>query len=82
MKDQFDENTFYIPDAGDDVTLAGHKTRCPKCNRKILVQLPLFGAPHHFDAMAVCAECLVLNKEWSEEHPEVAADLLKWKNSE
>jgi hypothetical protein len=78
-KDQFDKETFYIPNAGDGVSLVGHKTKCNKCGRKILIQLPLFGAPHHFDALATCGECLELDEAWKKEHPEVAADLIDWK---
>jgi hypothetical protein len=79
-KDQFDEDTFYIPNAGDGISLVGHKTKCNKCKRKILVQLPLFGVPHHFDAMACCAECLEVDNEFKKGHPEVANDLMRWKD--
>lgn len=77
----FDEYTFYIPNVGDGVALAGHKTNCRKCNKKIFVQLPLFGIPHHFDALAVCGECLDIDAEFKKEYPEIAEDLLKWRNS-
>jgi len=79
--DQFDKDTFYIPNAGDGVSLVGHKTKCSKCGRKVLIQLPLFGVPHHFDAMPTCAECLDLDPHWADEHPEIALDLLKWKDA-
>lgn len=80
IKDCFDENTFYIADAGDGVSLVGHKTYCKKCKRKILIQLPLFGVPHHFDAIPTCAECLEINDDFKNDHIEIANDLLNWKN--
>lgn len=78
-KDCFDEDTFYIPNAGDGVSLVGHKTQCKKCKRKILVQLPLFGVPHHFDAIPVCGECLEIDDEFKKDHPAIAEDLKLWK---
>ena len=80
-RDQFDKDTFYIPDAGDGVSLVGHKTKCNKCERKVLVQLPMFGAPHHLDVLVTCMECLELDEGWKKEHPEVAGDLIDWKIS-
>lgn len=78
--DQITEDTFYIPNAGDCVALCGHKTKCSKCDRKILVQLPLIGVPHHMDVIVCCSECLNITEEFKKDHPEVAADLKRWKN--
>lgn len=80
-KEVFDENSFYIPDVGDGVSLAGHKTQCTKCHRKVLIQLPLFGVPHHFDALCVCANCLEIDSAFKDQYPEIANDLLLWKSS-
>jgi hypothetical protein len=78
-KDQFDEDSFYIPDAGDGISLIGHKKKCIKCGRRILVQLPMFGVPHHFDASVCCCDCLEIDEGFKKEHPEIAEDLAKWK---
>lgn len=73
---------FYIPKVSNDgIALCGHKLKCNKCKRKILIQLPVTGIPNHIDAFAVCGECLEIHDEFRELYPELAADLQRWKDS-
>jgi len=53
---------------------------CPKCGRKILVEMGLIGVPHHSWIMATCAECVKvpINDAFRERRPEAAAEIEKW----
>ena len=76
---EFDENAFFIPPNEHGMALCGHKLKCNKCKRKILIQLPLIGVPHHTDAFAVCGECLEIDENFEKLFPELAKNLKEWK---
>lgn len=76
---QFDETTFLTPSV-DGLALCGHKLKCHTCSRKILVQMVLFGQPHHLDLTVICGECLQVDKDFREQYPELSKDLEDWKN--
>ena len=53
---------------------------CPKCGRKILVEMGLIGVQHHSLIMVTCAECLQvpLAEAFRERRPEAVAEIEKW----
>lgn len=76
-----DDKVCFIEDAGGCYSLCIHKTQCSKCNKKILVQLPLFGPPHHGDVFVTCGECLKIDKGFKEKYPEIAKNIEEWHNN-
>jgi hypothetical protein len=70
------KDTFYIKGKNP---VMGHLATCV-CGRKIVVQLPLIGVPHHRDAYVTCLECMVVDPKFRENNPEIAAQIDGWKN--
>lgn len=58
-----------------------HKEKCPRCGRKILVQIVLDGSNHNASVSVICAECLAktgVGKQFKEERPEATKDIENW----
>jgi hypothetical protein len=58
-----------------------HKTKCGKCERKILVEILLIGVSHNANVTVICRDCLKdkgINPKFKEEHPEEAKDIEEW----
>jgi hypothetical protein len=66
------------PGAAFGLTVYGHFAECNKCKRKILVELPLIGVPHHTDVQVTCADCLVVSDVFKTEYPEEAKQIEEW----
>lgn len=79
MTDKADET--YLIDGDFGLTVMGHLTACHKCGRKILVEMGLFGVPHHTGVSVTCGECLVLSKKFRKEQPEIVAKIESWLSS-
>ena len=70
---------FFIEE--DLCSLQGAYLQCPKCGRKIFVQIALCGTCHNESIQAACAECVSMHGEFSAEHPEIAKEFEEWKKS-
>lgn len=57
-----------------------YKLQCARCSRKILVEMSLFGIPHHTNPSVVCGECIKRQfpKGYKQEHPEAYKDIKEW----
>lgn len=75
MADEVAGDTYYID---NDLTVMGHLTACHKCGRKMVVELPLIGVPHHLGVTVTCGECLVMTDEFRKEHPKIASKVEDW----
>jgi hypothetical protein len=67
------------PEANVDLDI--QKLACPKCGRKILVEVVLFGVSHNAGITATCAECVSVNEEFRADNPEVARQIDEWKKA-
>lgn len=73
--------TFHLqpkPGAAFGMTVMGHMVECGKCKRKILVEMPLIGVPHHTGVQVTCGDCLVLADSFRNEYPEQAKQVEEW----
>lgn len=52
--------------------------QCSKCKRKILVEMPMIGVPHHTGISAMCGECLVVADSFKSVYPEQAKEIEEW----
>jgi len=52
--------------------------KCPKCGRKILVEMGFFGVPHNTHPWVTCAQCLDIKDKYKKDHPERAKELEEW----
>ncbi len=62
-----------------------YKLKCRQCNRKILVEMFMFGTIHHHSPSATCAECLKktgITKEFQKQSSKVSQDIEEWINEE
>ena len=58
-----------------------YREKCGKCGRKILVEMLLFGVPHHTGVSVTCASCLEksgLPELFKKQRPGEAADIEQW----
>jgi hypothetical protein len=76
MTDKTDDT--YLINGDHGMTVMGHLTACHKCGRKILVEMGLFGVPHHTGLSVTCGECLVLSEQFCEEQPEIVSKIESW----
>jgi len=73
------KRTFHIPARpGRGLALCGHFAQCGKCKRKVLVEMPLIGVPHHTDVLVTCADCLVVSDSFKTDFPEQAKQIEEW----
>lgn len=65
-----------------EIQYLNYKLCCEKCGRKILVEMTLFGIPHHLGVTAICGECIDIEgerfKEFAKNYPEEARAILDW----
>lgn len=54
-------DSIYVDNAGDDpnfkIALMVYLVKCPKCERKVFVSLPLIGTQHHMSPTIICVDC-------------------------
>ena len=69
---------YYIEGEFDVV---GSFLKCPKCGKKILVEVALCGTNHNVGITVICAECVIIVEEFRLSHPEQTAAIEKWAKS-
>lgn len=83
MDNQLTDEYYYV-EGDDGMGAIGYFLECPHCKKKIMVEMGLFGTPHHHTPSAICADCVKLHESFREKHPELSEKLDKkleeWKN--
>lgn len=74
-------NDTYFVQSSDGASLHGHMLQCGVCGRKILLEMVVNGTQHHSGETVTCAECLHINKEFGDKHPEIVARIEEWRRS-
>ena len=59
-------------------SVIGYFLECSKCEKKILVEMILFGPPHHQKPSATCAECLEVMERFRKEQPKITEQIESW----
>ena len=72
------DDSFHIPGKNGGLSIMGHLASCHKCGRKVMVQLVLFGVPHHAQVILTCAECVEPSEQMRKEHPEIVSKVENW----
>ena len=49
-----------------------HLSQCNKCGRKVILQNVLIGTNHTIAITCVCAECMLVDKTFAKNNPEIA----------
>lgn len=68
----------YAIDGPDGYSLHGTMLECKVCKRKVLLELFVNGTKHHLSETVICAECLHINEEFRDEHPEIVEQIEEW----
>jgi hypothetical protein len=64
------QDYYYVPPDKNGVSVMGHFLKCPKCERKIIVDFGINGTNHNLFVNAICGECLVVCEQFKEKYPE------------
>lgn len=73
-------DTYFI-EGTEGLGVAGKMLACFVCGRKILLESVINGTSHNVSETVTCAECLHINKEFGEKHPEIVAQIEEWSKS-
>ena len=64
--------SYYIP---GEFPVSGHLVACPKCGKKIVIEIPLCGVSHNLGVFAHCAGCMEVNEKFKNEFPDIAKQI-------
>lgn len=70
-------DTYFI-EGSHGFHVAGNMLECFSCKRKILLEVVVNGTQHHSGDTVTCADCLHINEEFRDEHPEIVEQIEEW----